>query len=248
VRRANDGLSEKERDVEATEALEQYLRSAPILAIAQPPVGGGAHPGKQTLLLTGGVRVIAKPAIEPTETTEPSMRREAAAWQVVKALGFTGLVATTVVRTIPHPDGDQGDVEASVQVHWPDAHLFKAAVDEFPEEDIWQAAVFDAVVAHQDHNENNWLAVPAPGGPDQPRLKLIDNGYAFDHPSAGAPPNSTFYSRLKGHELPEDVIEALQALVDKWPIQQLEELVEEDARNRIYERAQALLQHRALEL
>jgi hypothetical protein len=247
VRRAIEG-SYEEPDLEAIEALEQYLRSAPILAIAQPPVAGGAHPGKQTLLLTGGIRVIAKPGIDPTDTTEPAMRREAAAWEVAKALGFSGLIATTVIRRIPHPDRTADDVEASVQVHWPDAHLFCAPVNAFPEEDIWQAAIFDAVVAHQDHNGTNWLAVPAPGRPEQPRLKLIDNAYAFEHPSGGPAPNSSFYELCKGQELPDYAVEGLEALVDKWPLEALERLVEEGARNRVCERAQMLLQRRVLEV
>jgi hypothetical protein len=229
--------------MEATAELERYLRTAPILATAGPVVGGGAHPGKQRLLLLGGVQVIAKPAIE-REETERMIRCEAAAWQVAKALGFGGLIATTVLRRIPSADGDE--VGASIQVIWPDGHQFCAALELLPDGDIWEAAVFDAVVLHADHNLNNWLAVPAPGGAEQPRLKLIDNGYAFFPGRGGC--NSSFYAAKEGVELPDLMISALEQFLGAWPIQELEELLDDGALRGVRERAEHLLQRGVLAL
>jgi hypothetical protein len=232
--------------VEASDALEEYLSSAPILGIAGPIVGGGGHPGKQRLLLAGGVQVIAKPEVEAQEVTKRMVPREAAAWQVAKALGFIGLVAATVLRQVPHPD--LGEVTASVQVFWPDGHQFCAPLDVFPEEDLWRAAVFDALVVHEDRGYNNWLAVPAPGGTEPPQVKLIDNGYAFDCQGERNQPNSTFYSQLENQELPEHIEDGLNALVDGWPIAELDRLVEHEVGERVLQRAQALLQHQVLHL
>jgi hypothetical protein len=230
-------------DVEPTDQLEEYLRTAAVLGEAGPVEGGGAHPGKMRLLLEGGVQVIAKPSVEGNPESERMMRREAAAWVVAKALGFTELVGATVLRTLPQ---DHGDVEASVQVFWPDGNLFCAPIAEFPDEDLWHAAVFDAVVAHGDHNGNNWLAVPAPGGPHAPRLKLVDNGHSFGYPSLQVPPNSTFYIHLKDQELPDDCIEALQRLVDGFPMGQLVDLVEQEECDGAVARAEQLLRHEML--
>jgi hypothetical protein len=229
--------------LESTTHLEEYLRTAAVLGETGPIQGGGAHPNKVRLLLEGGVQVIAKPTIAGQPDSERMMRREAAAWAVAKAMGFTGLVGATVIRTVPH---GHGDVEASVQVFWPDGNLFCAPIGQFPEEDLWHAAVFDAVVAHGDHNGNNWLAVPAPGGPYPPRLKLVDNGHSFGYPSLQVPPNSTFYNQLVDEDLPDHCVEALHLLLDGFPRQQLADLVEEDESDRARERAEQLLQRRVL--
>jgi hypothetical protein len=230
-------------DVEPTAQLEEYLRTAVVLGEAGPVHGGGAHPDKKRLLLEGGVQVIAKPWVEGNPDSERMMRREAAAWLVAKALGFTGLVGATVLRDLPE---DHGDVEASVQVFWPDGNLFCAPISEFPDEDLWHAAVFDAVVAHGDHNGNNWLAVPAPGGPHAPRLKLIDNGHSFGYPNLQVPPNSTFYLHLKDQELPDHCVHALQRLVDGFPMEWLVDLVEQEQSDGVLARAEQLLQQEVL--
>ena len=243
VTRANVGPPGKEPDLESAAQLEAYLRTASVLGEAGAVHGGGAHPNKKRLLLEGGVQVIAKPSLEGNPDSERMMRREVAAWEVAKGLGLTGLVAATVLRTVPH---DSGDIEASVQVFWPDGNLFCAPIDVFPDEDLWHAAVFDAVVAHGDHNGNNWLAVPAPGSPYPPRLKLVDNGHSFGYPSLQVPPNSTFYNHLQNQDLPEDCIEALERLADGFPIERLAELVEQEESERARERAEQLLQRRVL--
>jgi len=132
VARANVGLAGEVPDVEPTDELEEYLRTAAVLGEAGPVQGGGAHPDKLRLLLEGGVQVIAKPAVHGNPDSELMMRREAAGWLIAKALGYTGLVGATVLRTIPH---DHGDIEASIQVFWPDGNLFCAPIQHFPLED-----------------------------------------------------------------------------------------------------------------
>jgi hypothetical protein len=137
-------------------------------------------------------------------------------------------------------------VDASVLVVWPDPTQFCAPIDTFPDEDVWQAATFDAVVHHTDRSQNNWLGVPAPGGPGAPRLKLIDNGYAFDRRRGAC--NSSFYAHLQGQDLPEAMTAALQRLLDEWHIEALEGLLDEVARKSIERRADLLLQRGALSL
>jgi hypothetical protein len=65
---------------------------------------------------------------------------------------------------------------------------------------------------------------------------------------AAAPRRTPAYELCKGQELPDYAVEGLEALVDKWPLEALERLVEEDARKRVCERAQMLLQRRVLEV
>ena len=76
---------------EGLDQLEQYLRSTEIVSpgVALSVGNGeptGGHPDKQSLVLAGGVRVLAKPGHDDFEAT---VRREAAGWQVAKHLGFT---------------------------------------------------------------------------------------------------------------------------------------------------------------
>jgi hypothetical protein len=239
------GKSWKEPPMEGLDELEEYLATAKILS-SMGPVEPGAHPEKQRFLLAGGVQVMAKPAVDPN--FEAAVRHEAAGWQIAKALGYTNLMATTVLREAPRlSTGDP--VLSSIQIVWPDppdGSLFCASPDVFPEEDRWQAAVFDAVVLHSDRKpSNNWLAVPAPGGERQPRLKLIDTGYAFAE--GGPEPSSTFYDAHRGDNLPDHAMDGLQNLVENWPAP-LNELLDEGERGRLQARVQTLVDSGVLDL
>jgi hypothetical protein len=100
-----DGLNE----------LERYLEAAHLLTWGDV-VLEGAHPDKHRMVLEGGVQVMAKPGHDQYELV---VRREAAGWQVARRLGFTGLVAGTVLREVPRlPTGEP--VISSIQVTWPD--------------------------------------------------------------------------------------------------------------------------------
>lgn len=223
--------------------LEEYLRNALILGALDPPSSGGGHAGGRfRLLLQGGVSVIAKPGTNPE--SETMMGREAAAWQVARLLGFEEIVAATVIRTMPTSGGDE--VLASAQVFWPDGNLFSPPIDTFPDDDVWRAAIFDAVIGNVDRAGHNWLAVPAPGGVVPPRLKLVDHGHAFDYGGNRNRVESAFYAAHRGEDIPDDLHEALQRFVDAWPAAGVENLLSEQAIDDVRERAQALVQRRVL--
>lgn len=223
--------------------LEDYLRNALILGALDPPSGGGGHSGGRfRLLLHGGVSVIAKPGTNPD--SEAMMGREAAAWQIARLLGFEDIVAATVVRPIPTRDGDE--VLASAQVFWPDGNLFSPPIDTFPDEDVWRAAVFDAVIGNVDRGGHNWLAVPAPGGPVPPRLTLVDHGHAFDYGGNRERVESAFYAAHRGEDIPEDLLEALQRFVAAWPPAPVRDLLSPEAIEGVELRAQRLVQRGVL--
>src|SRR5438128_1594760 len=97
--------------------LEYYLREADVLDCATPSYSG-AHSAKVRLLLEGGVPALAKPEVGISDGARV-VRREVAAWVIARELGFSDMVACTVLRdTVPLVGGGQGT--ASVQVIWPE--------------------------------------------------------------------------------------------------------------------------------
>jgi hypothetical protein len=178
--------------------------------------------------------VMAKPGFDQFEGV---VRREAAGWQVARHLGFSGLVAGTVLREVPRLSTGI-DVPSSIQVTWPDGREWLTPIERLPPDEVWQAAVFDAVVAHTDHGNNNWFGVPhAPAGREQ-HLRLVDTGNAFG--IGGAAVNSTFYQHHSDDVLPVELIEALGRLIDNWPAA-VEDLLAADEAAHIRGRAEQLL-------
>jgi hypothetical protein len=192
------------------------------------------------LVLEGGAGALAKP--EDQIGDGPAIiRREVAAWELAKGFGWPDLVATTILRDVEPPEGGS-PVTSSLQVVWPFA---EADIDPgFADEDVWRAAVFDAVIAQADRLGHNWLAVPATGQP--PQLKLSDHGYCLD-PSA-SPPMSTFYDQRVGDVIPDAVLEALRRLLRNLAGLSLQHLLPGDRRAGIGTRAQLLLTSGRLQL
>jgi hypothetical protein len=220
--------------MEGVEGFEQYLREARVLYETDFSTGT-AHPSK-LLVLEGGVGVIAK-----TEANQPQpgmIEWEVAAWEIMKALGWTDLMSATVLRTIER-DGDE--IRTSVTVAWP-SNRPDAPPDQFPEHDVWRAAIFDVLVNQQDRGGHNWLAVPDPASGGEPRLKLIDHGYAFGDGGLG----STFFEMCDGQDIPQELLEDLRALLGAWPTPGLSDLLPEDVVSKLRERAQRLLDAGAL--
>lgn len=172
--------------MESLDELERYLETDQPLTWGEAVLEGHT-PDKRRIVLDGGVHVMAKPGHDQYERT---VRRAAAGWQVARRLGFTGLVAGTVLREAPWLSTGQ-PVISSVQVTWPDGRQWLTPLDEFSQVETWAAAVFDAVVAHTDHVNNNWLGVPDPSAGGQRPLRLVDTGNAFGTTGA-TPPNSKF--------------------------------------------------------
>jgi hypothetical protein len=225
---------------EGLDELERYLQTASILTWGEVVPEGG-HPEKHRVVLAGGVQVMAKPGHDQFEGVA---RREAAGWQIAKHLGFSGLVACTVLRQVPRLSTGDG-VLSSVQVTWPDGREWVTPIDRFEAEEIWQAAVFDAVVAHTDHNGNNWFGVPHPSTGVQPHLRLVDTGNAFG--IGGATPNSSFYQHLVDEELPDDMMKGLRQLSENRP-HEIAELLGADEAQRTFDRADQLLRSGVLSL
>jgi hypothetical protein len=215
--------------------LEHYLRtgqiltSGDLLSVTNGGEPAGGHPDKHRVLLVGGVQALAKPGMDQFEST---VKREVAGWLVAKHLGFLGLVAGTVLREVPRASIGE-PVLSSVQITWPDGRDWCPSLDTLPEEEVWQAAVFDAVVEHADHNGNNYFGVPQSSSGRLQHLRLVDTGNAF---GVGSPrPNSAFFERHEGDELPEPISEALGRLYDDWP-SELEDLIGDDEAGKVRER------------
>ena len=226
--------------MEGLDDLERYLSTAEILTWGDAVLEGG-HPEKHRVVLAGAVQVMAKPGHDQYELM---VHREAAGWQVAKHLGFIGLVAATVLRSVPRLSTGE-HVESSVQVVWPDGREWLTPVDRFSAEETWRAAVFDAVVAHTDHGNNNWFGVPAHDSEGGQRLRLVDTGNAFGTGAAAVA--SSFYALHQDEELPEDVREAVQRMCDNWPAG-LMDLLGSDEANRVKERAVELAESGVLKV
>jgi hypothetical protein len=193
------------------------------------------------VILAGGVGVLAKPEDESGEGAV-MVRREAAAWVVARQLGWCDLVSSTVLRRLPSFSG-AGPAAMSLQVLWPD-NLPDAPLEVFPEDDVLRAAVFDAIVGQGDRDGHNWLAVPSAG--PQVRLKLVDHGYAFREDVAR--PNSTFFTRKEGEDLPRWITERVSRVIGGEIRSRLLELLPEPACIALENRAKDLIDRAVLQV
>lgn len=198
-----DFASERRSEMSGpVELLEEYLRTAPIMYRGAWP-HGGAHQNKMELILEGGLSAIAKPS--DWADGPRTVWCECAAWEIAKLLGWTSLLAVTVLRSVKSV-ADQ-PVDASVQIAWPRASPDQMAA--FGDDDVWKAAVFDHVIENTDRGGHNWLSVPEDAA--APMLKLVDHGYALGAP--GRPFASTFFDMKNGQRLPEEVKLALRGML-----------------------------------
>jgi hypothetical protein len=222
-------------------ALEEYLRAAPILHVAAMP-----QPGinKSYLgILGGGVDVLLKP-VDEAGLPEPQwmIRCEEAGWVLARDIGWTDLVAATVIREINSVIGD-GPVLASCQVvwaRWQEGAQIDDLAGTLDFRDRWRSALFDVLVRNTDRHDGNWGTLSGPPTPIAPaNIKLIDHGLAFRDWSA-RPPRSTFVDHHRNEHIPEEFLEDVRRLVDAGPSARLTELLEDDA-GRVVERGRALL-------
>lgn len=222
--------------MEGLEKLEVYLREARILAATFP--NQGAHPSYR-LLLEGGVGALAKPASTAPEDGAAMVRYEVAGWVIARDLGWSDLVATTVLRSIDVLP-EQEETEASVQVLWPGFQV-DADRSQFSDKDIWRAAIFDTLILHSDRT-HNWGAVTEHGSP---RLKLIDHGYAF---RASRPFQSSFAQDKTGQPLPDELVGPLETFLGACDEGQLADLLEEDVLEEMVARGRTLVETAVLSL
>ena len=217
--------------------LERYMETAPIVNAYEPDVhGGGGHPGKFSVVLSGGLTTLVKPS-----WTAPNaavmVRNEVAAWQFVDLMSWQHLMGATVLRTVTHPTtGASG--EASLQVLWP-ANDYCVDVGKFDEGDRWKAALVDTVLQNSDRGGGNWLGVPKGG--EKPNLVLIDHGYTL---LASTATTSAFVEMQKGQSVPLPLIDDLQRFVSSDPLRsRLVETVGAEAVIGMIERSQAILRN-----
>jgi hypothetical protein len=211
--------------------VERYLQEAPVLDVATFSTTTAHHSFR--LILQGGLGAMAKPADRVAEGATV-IRREAAAWIIARELGWSDLVAATIVRVVDLPaSGIVG--ETSVQIIWPDNEP-DADPSSFSDEDVWRAAIFDAVIGHSDRGGHNWLGVPATGA--ERRLKLVDHGYGF--PDTRTAPSSTFYAMREGQPIPPSHLEAVQRLASVRHEAALSELLDGASRTALHDRANHL--------
>jgi hypothetical protein len=210
-----------------TDHFEQYLSEASVIQVATHSLGGGGHPSSFLAVLEGGVGLLAKPAT--SEESELMTRREVAAWRLALDLGWTDLVSTTVLREVLSPFTEES-AQASAQVLWPasDVGVGVNPDEELPEEDVWRAAVFDALIRASDRHEWNWLLLPRDAGAGQRRLKLVDHGHAFDLNRQIEPGVSPFYLGRRGQQIPDFCLSALGG-VDPRALENLLQDVEHKA-------------------
>lgn len=228
--------------MEPLDNLEEYLLGARILAEFAFS-GHGAHQS-YFLVLEGGAAGLAKPADEIADGAT-LVRRERAAWVVARLLKWPDLMAATVIRTVRSYKTGL-DTDASLQVIWPD-NLPDAPIGTFSADDVWRAAIFDAVIGHTDRGGHNWLAVPAPkpaGAASQ--LKLVDHGYAFL--GGDQPPNSDFFRQNQNQDLPASFAENLKALSAAIGGSELEKLLDKVSVQGMVERVDKLLKYARLQL
>lgn len=220
--------------------LDSYLRGARVLHSGEHRFGGGGHAGSFLAVLDGGVGALGKPGANADQMR--MARREAAAWSLARTLGWSDMVSATVVRTLWMPDDRGGRVEivpkfVSMQVLWP-TNQPGLPPETFPDEDLWRAAIFDALIRASDRHPGNWLAVPKEAGSgERPRLKLIDHGHAFDLESDVRSP---FYERLRGRTVPVEYLDSI-ARVRRHGMGVLNELISRPEAEALNWRAQALL-------
>jgi hypothetical protein len=225
--------------LDRADELEQYLREATILDAYSFTEGGG-HGGKQVLILEGGVGVLAKPGGD--ENQHLMARREVAAWEIIKALGWADLMGATVLRMLHELGNDER--EGSLQVLWPNAEP-DSPVDGYDRQDVLRAASFDAIIQHTDRNGHNWLSVPR-AATGASKLKLVDHGYALDMPGQPQAVQSTFFESCKDEELPDEIVDAIEGLLGNWPPGPVQELLDDDARQAASERATRIVRDRQL--
>jgi hypothetical protein len=207
--------------------LEEYLRRGDLLDAHSLVVEGG-WANKCRVTLNGGVFAIQKPVkgsnAPETGSEEIGVNREVAAWRICRAFGWTNLVAATVSTDMWSPSLG-ATTRVCLQVIWPAPTEPALALDQLPDLEIWQAAIFDWLIVQTDRNGSNWLgvsALPEPGQSGQHRLRLHDHGHAFV-PSGTL--NSSFYSMKQGQGIPPTLIDDLREAERHLPDYGLDDLL-----------------------
>lgn len=181
-------------------AAEQHMLTAPIEMVRsfhlRPADPGGGHQAKYSVALSGGQVCLAKAAPPGDLNQLAQTRHEVAAWELLKALGWADLGATTVLREIDL--AGVGLVPAALQTAWPSEMCVNAPdISCMPSEVTFRAAIFDYVILNSDRGGHNWLGLD--DGAGAVRLKLFDHGHCFG--LHGGEVSSNFVSKHMGDPL-----------------------------------------------
>jgi hypothetical protein len=227
-----------DKDKLIAEALERYLVDAPVEHI-RPLDGGGGHRRKMTLVLWGGVAVVAK--IGDSEEMMRQARREAAAWVLATELGLTHLVPATVLRKLPDPEADgSSQIDGSAQVTWP---RFETALaggitpGSCAPAITWPIALFDLLLVNTDRKEDNWGTIDG-----MPRAVLIDHGHSFEAVDS----HSGFVDLHREQTLPAELLTKLDRFHRHRRHSRLVDLLGDGEANPVFDRAASMLKYRCL--
>lgn len=217
--------------------IEDDLRDGPIDHVSEDLQLPGAHKGKRRVRMASGRICVAKPE-GAVEEWEHAAACEGAAYMVARQLGLAWLVPVTMVRKI---NLAKGEVRLAALQLWRSPGD-EGRLDEFPEEEVTAAAVFDYLIEQGDRDGRNWMTLRDRSGP--PHLLLFDNGCAFG--GRGWPLKSTFYELRRRHQLDGRMLAALQRLRDRQFGEALATLLPRELIGELLERAERLIDGRRL--
>jgi len=145
------------------------------------------------------------------------------------------------------PSQNTPDTETtySLQVVWP-RQADNPSLTELIDDQVWEAAVFDAVILTTDRS-HNWIgaSVGSPPGPPY-HLALVDHGDAFG--AARTPVSSAFYSAKQGQQIPPALLDKVGAYLASGGTETLRKLVEADRLMAMTSRLEHLLHSGTLTL
>jgi hypothetical protein len=183
--------------------VEDDLRDGKIEQVSEALPLPGAHQGKRKILMASGRICIAKPEYG-VKDWQYAAQCEAAAWIVARWLDLWELVPVTIVREIDLPEGRTERAAVQLWVDDYDADRW----DDFPDEELDWAGVFDYLIQQTDRDGHNWLVWRDEKG--RPHIKLPDNGYAFGAPSRSF--SSQLYRERSGLSLDDKMLATLKRL------------------------------------
>jgi hypothetical protein len=218
-------------------SLEEDLRDGKTENVSRDLGLPGAHQGKRRILMASGRVCIAKPA-RGIQDWPFAAQSEAAAWTMARWLGLRELVPVTVLREIELPEGRTEPAALQLWVDDYDADR----MDDFPEEDLDAAGLFDYLIQQTDRDGHNWLVWR--DGHGRPRLRLTDNGYAFGAP--GRSFSSQFSRDRSGRPLSDRMLAALRRLKEPQFAEELKELLPHEQVEALLGRVDTLLDQQQL--
>jgi hypothetical protein len=135
----------------------------------------------------------------------------------------TGVHEPRCLHSTAEADSGRPGGQCGAPVLWPDPTDDSATnAGDFSRHQQMAAAIFDIIANHSDHG-HNFAAAPSTVEPK--RLRLYDNGYAFDFPGTGF--GSAFFEATKGEVIPEYLIVRIEGFTQRASETELPQLLQE---------------------